>query len=345
MKKSLTTLETASITYFLTRACFMGISLNLILNLSKQDSYFSIISGSLLGFIPLLLYLLILKQKKDKNLHEFITDTFGKIIGHFIELIFFIFTLFFLAYLYREFSRFIQIEYLSKTPRIVIFMSFLIPTFYLLRKGINILGRVSLVLFYFSIILILVTFSSLIFQINFVNLLPIFSHTDKIMHSSFIYIGLNILPLFFLTILPYSNDKKTPKYIFWTYVISSIILFITAFLTVAILGFDLASTYIYPEFHLLKQVDVIGVLGHIESILAFQGIFDFFMLLAIGFYFLTTFFSFKYTNSLIFIFFILIYLMFPTISTQNIIIGSFAIYFILPLFLYIGSKITNKKSR
>lgn len=345
MKKSLTKLETASITYFLLRACFMGISLKLILNTAKQSSYLSISLGSILGFLPLFLYLLILKKKREQNLHEYITTTFGKIIGTMIEIIFFCFTLFFLSYLYHEFTRFIQIEYLSKTPRLIIFFSFLIPLFYLVRKGINVIGRVGLILFYLSILIIIITFTSLIFQINLSNLLPIIEPTGAILNSSSLYIGFNVLPLFFLTVLPYHKEEHHTKFIFWTYILGSIVLIITTFLTIAILGFDLASTYTYPEFHLLKQVSVIGVLGHIESILAIQGIFDFFMILTIGFYFLTTFFHFKYTISLIFITFFATYFLFPTLDHQLILRGTYFIYLLLPLLLYLLSILKKDKQK
>ncbi len=346
MKKSLTKLETASVTYFLLRACFMGISFKLILNTAKQNSYLSVGLGSILGFIPLFLYLFILRKKKEQNLHEYITRTFGKIIGTIIEIIFFCFTLFYLSYLYHEFTRFVQIEYLSKTPRLLIFFAFLIPLFYLVRKGINVIGRVSLILLYLSIIIIFITFSNLIFQINLSNLLPILKSSKEIFNSASLYIGFNILPLFFLTVLPYQKEEHHTKFIFWTYILGSIVLIMTAFLTIAILGFDLASTYTYPEFHLLKQVSVIGVLGHIESILAIQGIFDFFMILTIGFYFLTTFFHFKYTISLIFITFFITYFLFPNLDTSFILKGTYLIYFILPIILYLVSllKKTNKKS-
>lgn len=342
MKKSLTQLETASITYFLIRACFMGISLKLVLNIAHQTSYLSIIFSSFMGLIPLFLYLGILKTKKNQNLHEYITSTFGKILGSIIELIFFCFTLLFLSYLYREFNKFVQLEYLSQTPRLFLFISFLIPLFYLVRKGINVIGRVSLILLYLSIIIILITFSSLIFQINFSNLLPLIYKSSDIIDSSILYIGLNILPLFFLTVLPYQKQETNHKFIFWTYIIGSILLIITTFLTVAILGIELASTYSYPEFHLLKQVSVIGILGHIESILALQGIFDFFMLLTIGFYFLTTFFHFKYTISIIFITFLITYFLFPNININIILNGTYLVYFILPILLYFVSLIRKK---
>lgn len=345
MKKSLTKLETASVTYFLLRACFMGISLKLILNTAKQSSYLSISLGFIIGFLPLFLYLLILKRKKEKNLHEYITFTFGKMLGTVIEIIFFCFTLFYLSYLYHEFTRFIQIEYLSKTPRLLIFFVFLIPLFYLVRKGINVIGRVSLILLYLSIIIIFITFSSLIFQMNPSNLLPILKPGKELLNSTSLYIGFNILPLFLLTVLPYHKEEQHTKFIFWTYVLGSIALIITTFLTIAILGFDLASTYTYPEFHLLKQVSVIGVLGHIESILAIQGIFDFFMILTIGFYFLTTFFHFKYTISLIFITFLITYFLFPTLDTSFILRGTYLIYFILPIILYLVSLLKKDKQK
>ena len=267
----------------------MGISLNYILKYAKQDSYLSMIVGSILGLLPVVVYLYIIKDKKEQSLKEYLQTKAGKIIGTLVWIFMFFFTLLFTSYVFQEFTHFIQIEYLSKTPRIFILFAFLLPLLYLVKKGIKVIGEVSTILFYFSIILLLITCSSLIFQVDFENLLPIFEHTNQVLDTSFIYVGFNVLPLFFLTNLPFEKNTNYGKMITSIYFLNMIILTVTTFLTVTILGIHLASTYIYPEFHLLKQVSVIGVLGHLESILAFQGIFDSYIMLAIALYFLSTF--------------------------------------------------------
>ena len=259
----------------------------------------------------------------------------------------FFFTLLFTSYVFQEFTHFIQIEYLSKTPRIFILFAFLLPLLYLVKKGIKVIGEVSTILFYFSILLLLITCSSLIFQVDFENLLPIFEHTDQVWDTSFIYVGFNVLPLFFLTNLPFENNTHYGKMITGIYFLNMIILTVTTFLTVTILGIHLASTYIYPEFHLLKQVSVIGVLGHLESILAFQGIFDSYIMLAIALYFLSTFTEYKHIVELSFVIFLITYLFSNSIlNAQFMIYGIYLVYLILPCFVIIIGfikSIFNKK--
>ena len=340
--KHLNKLEICSITYFLMRACFMGISLNIILNLTKQDSYMSILLGSILGFIPLLLYLYIIKDKKDLNLKDYLKKQ-NKYIGSIIWIIMFIFTLLYTSYIYHQFTHFIQIEYLSKTPRFIILLAFLIPLLYLVKKGIKVIAEVSTILFYFSVILLVITLSSLIFQINIENILPILTNKNNIFNSSLTYISFNVIPIFFLTNLPYTKENNYQKVIIKTYILSSIILFITTFLTISILGINLTKAYIYPEFHLLKQVSVIGFLGHLESILAFQGIFDSFIMLTINLYFLSTFINYKYITEICFIIFLITYLFSNTLLNYKFIIyGSIITYLVLPIFVIVYKKIKSK---
>lgn len=334
--KSLNKLEISSITYFLMRSCFMGISLNYILKYAKQDSYLSMIVGSILGLLPVVVYLYIIKDKKEQSLKEYLQTKAGKIIGTLVWIFMFFFTLLFTSYVFQEFTHFIQIEYLSKTPRIFILFAFLLPLLYLVKKGIKVIGEVSTILFYFSIILLLITCSSLIFQVDFENLLPVFEHTNQIWDTSFIYVGFNVLPLFFLTNLPFEKNTHYGKMITGIYFLNMIILTVTTFLTVTILGIHLASTYIYPEFHLLKQVSVIGVLGHLESILAFQGIFDSYIMLAIALYYLSTFTEYKHIVELSFVIFLITYLFSNSIlNAQFMIYGIYLVYLILPCFVII----------
>ena len=57
--KKITNLEFGSIIYFIIRAYFVGVSLNALLFISKQDNWISILFGIIIGIIPLLLYIYI----------------------------------------------------------------------------------------------------------------------------------------------------------------------------------------------------------------------------------------------------------------------------------------------
>lgn len=158
---------------------------------------------------------------------------------------------------------------------------FIIPTIYLLSKGIGVIGKCSVIFFYFSLILIALPIFSLQFQVHLDNAMPIFEHgIMPILDGSYQYISNSVLVLFLLLSIPkdmIQDDSKFNKRIIIMYFVTSVILFSILFLTITVFGVRLATLYQYPEFHLLKRVSIIGFIQRIESTLSIQWIFDIFM--------------------------------------------------------------------
>ena len=59
-----------SVNYFLTRALFLGIGFSLITGITKQDSFFAFVIGTLIGLVFIFLINKIEQYKKEKTLHE-----------------------------------------------------------------------------------------------------------------------------------------------------------------------------------------------------------------------------------------------------------------------------------
>ena len=89
--KKITNFELGSIVYFLSRAYFIGISLNSLIVISKQDSWFSILLATLIGIIPLLMFLYIFSYEPDLNLNQKIIKLFGKVFGNIINILLLLF--------------------------------------------------------------------------------------------------------------------------------------------------------------------------------------------------------------------------------------------------------------
>lgn len=292
MKKVLNSFEVSTFAFYIMRCSFVGITINNLILVAKQDSYMSIIVGFIFGFIPLLLYLFLMNFKKEYTFPQLVEHLFGKISGRIINILLLIFVLCFSIIIYWNLTNLINSQYLSKTPAFVIGFVFIIPTIYLLTKGLHVISKSSVIFFYLAVILFLIPFIGLIFQVNIGNIFPTLSNgAEPIINGSYQYIANNVLPLFLLLAIPkemIKDDKRFNKRIIIIYCFGCFILFSILFLTITVFGVKLSTIYQYPEFHLLKRVSIVGFIQRIESTLSIQWILDLFIANILTLYFFTS---------------------------------------------------------
>lgn len=294
MRKMLNSFEVSTFVFYMMRCSFVGITINNLILMAKQDSYLSVILGFIIGFIPLLLYLYLMNYKKDYNINDLIELFFGKKLGRFINILICIFLLYLSTVIFWNLTNLITSQYLSRTPALAIGVMFIIPTIYLLCKGIGVIGKCSVIFFYMSIILVLLPVIGLQFQVQLENMLPFLEHgLTPVLDGGLQFTTNSVLVLFLLLSIPkemIQDDKNFNKRIIMMYCVTSIILFSLIFLIITVFGVRLATIYQYPEFHLLKRVSIIGFIERIESTLAIQWIFDIFMTNIFTLYFVSHYF-------------------------------------------------------
>ena len=299
--KKLSTLQFCAIEYFLILANNVGLTTYILFHYAKQDGLLSIILGSIIGIIPLLTYLKIMNTKPELNIFEKIEEKF-KTTGKILNIILVIAVAFFTATNYNNLIDFISSQYLSKTPQIIIALSFLPAIIYILTKGTTVIGRTVFILLIISATLVFLTIIGLIWQIKIDNILPILENGIKQpIICSFIYVIYNITPLFLLTIIPKNeilDKEKFNKRVIITYIIANIIIFIIFFLTLSVLGTNLANLYQYPEYDVLKKVSLIGFIERTESTISLRWTFYVFAVTIMGILFITKYlkFTFKIKN-------------------------------------------------
>lgn len=289
MKDKLQFAEIGTLIYFIVRSSFIGIAIDNYLHFAKVDSYLSIIIGIIIGFIPLLIIIKISNIDKKKNIHEIIDLVLGSKIGKIISFILLLFTFFYASILFYDLINFISSEYLYKTPSILIGIMVLIPIIYLLTKGLRTLCRTSIILFILSIILYLFSIIGLIPNFEITNLLPFLENGLKgPMIGSIHFVAYEVLPLFILGIIPkenYEGKKSNDKKIIITFLIISILTLVSIVFVIGVLGIDLSLLYQYPDYHMLRRIQVGGFIQRTESILAIQWVLCLFMMLAFCMYY------------------------------------------------------------
>lgn len=269
---------------FMGRALFIGIGLQTILEISKYDSWLTIIIGFIIGFIPILL--ICYMNKKNINLFELINTIFNKFIAKIINFIIILFLLFTLIVLTNDFINFTNIKYLFETSNYVIAILFFIPALFLVHKGIETIGRSGLFLFFISTFIVLIICLALLGDIDITNIKPFLSKgIFPLLKGALYFIVYTTIPILFLSIVPKSDEsyKKYNKRLIIGYIISSISLFLTMFFITTIYNYEYISLFSYPEYFTLKKIDY-GFISNVENILSFYFILDYFFSMVILLY-------------------------------------------------------------
>lgn len=323
MKKNL---GYTTIAYFISRAFFAGITSMSLITLAKQDSWISLILAFIIGFIPIFIFYKIASYDEALNILEKIDKIFPKsrkylkfILGTFIFMI--------TMLNFWNLTNLIISQFLSKTPNIVIALSLIFPIILLINKENKIISRASTIIFFFSIILVILSITGLISKFQITNIKPILEYNP--VKGILPYISYNTLPLFMMLIFP---NKYVKESIVKGYVLSSISLLIGFMFLIAILGVNLVTLFQYPEFHLLKLAYDGFITFRMENFLAIQWIFDIFIFTSIGLKFCNESFNMKKVYIIPIVMLIINNFIFPNSTISNILITYYFPY-IIPIFL------------
>ena len=281
--------EMGALTFFLVRAYYIGITFNNLIQITKQDSYISIIISFILGLIPLLIIYYIFNYEPELSLPKKNLKLFGQILGTIINILFIWFTFFLILILFSNLVTFIFSQYLNKTPTLIISSVFIFAIIYVLVHDIKTICRTAMMLFFLTILFYLLSLIGLSTQMSINNFKP-FLETSylSLFKGSYSYITYNILPLYLLLIIPknHIDNKHFFKYITIGYILANISLFLVSLTTIGIFGIKLCQLYEYPEFQVLKYVSLIGISARIDGILIIQWIFDLLIFIIIGLYYI-----------------------------------------------------------
>lgn len=342
IKNKLNNFDIGTLNYFITRTFLTGFLFNSLLNLIKQDSWIIPLIGIVIGIIFSLLVIYIFNYMPHLNFAEKLTNLFNKKIGTMMVIIFCIFCFFTCLLTYLNLNNFIHGQFLSKTPTLAISIVCIASIFYTLTKGLNTIAKTGNILFYIAMILFFISFIGLLPFMETENLKPFLNQKPlNYLEALNCFYSFNIVPMLFLTIIPRDkiNNVKLKKTLIISFILSAFTMFTVMFSTLASFGYELTSLYKYPEFHVLKNISLMGLQARIESILIIQCIFDFFMFVVLTIYFianslkLTT--KFKNENILYAILCIILVILTNYFSKYNVFLDDFALKYVqIPILIF-----------
>lgn len=288
MNETLTKGQFAILSIFLSTSLFLGATVYGVIHIAYQDAWLSMIISYLVGFIPLFIYYKLLNHNPKYNIIELLNNKF-KNFGKIISGIFIVFMIIHTSLMLWNTSNFINSQYLYQTPILMISILFMIGIIYIVETGITGIGKTGIIIAIMSTVLAIITTIALTPEVELDNLKPMFeSGTFNIIKASFISLVYNVLPIFALLIVPknnINNNKKLAKTFIISYSLVFLFMFIVIFYLITVLGVDLANLYQYPEYHILRLVNVANFFQRVESIISFIWILNSIMGISICLYF------------------------------------------------------------
>lgn len=236
-------LEYNSAIFLSSISLFLGIGINRVVSIAKNDSWISVIIGSILGLLFLYLFKK-LKNKKRKWL---------SLLANIIILSIDIFLI----------TKLISSIYLNKTPDFMVMLPFLIIIYYGVKKGFSTILKVSSILFFVYILITIIPVVTLVPSINY-------DYFKPILNNSFINILIGALRFAIISISPiviFPNFKENFNY--KSYVFSCLLLLTIIAGVIGNLGLDLSLLYRYPEYMVFKNISLMGFIENIQNILSY----------------------------------------------------------------------------
>ncbi len=148
--------------------------------------------------------------------------------------------------------------------------------FRITKKGWQTIGRVGELFMPISLCLFLLTAVILIFYGKLDHFLPVITH-DKIdfITCTLYYAFYSSSPFLLFLNAPVKESKFTSKYLFASFTVT-----IMGIIIIAVLGSNLIQIYRFPEYMVLKKIQIFSFLEKIENVISMASIVDLFMILA-----------------------------------------------------------------
>lgn len=271
MNKKISTNELFAISICMSGALFPGFGSPFLLRYGKSTSLITNVLGFLLGLIPLLMMIFIFKKMKNENIFNFNKRKLS-ILGYIINIILIAIASFIAFINSWSLFNFIISQFLTRNSYYIISLCLCSIIAISVIKGIESIGRTTLLLITILIITMIISSGLLIPNIKIDNLLPILNISKtNFLKSTIMYLSLTSLPIFFL--LGINKQKIVDKENYSKKIIISSIFTLIAvtgylFLILATFGTELSSIFAYPEYTLFKSIRSFEFIQRIENILA-----------------------------------------------------------------------------
>ncbi len=238
---------------------------------AKQDAWLAILLAILIALIMALIYGRLHYLFPEKDLFDMIEILFGKFIGRGLVLLFVVFTFEYVAQELTYLSEYISIMGLPQTPKIAPAICSILLCIWLVKAGIEVIGRCAQLFLPFVIVLIFVTILLLIPDMNVNHLSPVlYNGITPVLEGSFSAFVSPFGEIIIFTIIFSSfKTKKSPYKIYiFPLLIAGITLVTISTANLLVLGVDISSMIYFPSHFTVSIINIGNTIQRMEIVAA-----------------------------------------------------------------------------
>jgi len=260
---------------------------SVVANITKQDGWISFLLAILFGTFIILIVVQLAKYYPSLTLIDISQIVLGKTIGKFIGILYIFFFLYLSSLLLFEVSNMIQISLLRATPTIVLTLLISILIYMSTTKGIEVIARSNEFFTPIAFIGFWLTLFLAIPQMEWKNLLPVFSVDMKtIVKGSLNIQGLTYFEIaVFLMIIPFLNQQKNlTKIMVSGGIFAGLTLLVIFLSSILVLGSQFAGLSIFSPIGLASTINIADFLTRLETLLTMTYVITLFTKMIVSFY-------------------------------------------------------------
>lgn len=249
----------------------------------KTDGWIVLIAGALLTMGIAFLHGYIVKSFPSKSYFEIIALTLTKPVAYLLTTFFAIYLIGSSGFLLRIFAEVVKTILLRRTPLEAIIIIMLVPIGYLVRKGIEPMGRLTNIVFPTSVIFVILLFGLTLGEADFSNLKPVFQASPQQLFGA-----LDIVLFSFLgyeTLLVFGSFLKEPQKAtrVGPIAVFAVLIFYLLLNIATLTNFDIYQMQhlIWPTLSVFKTIEFPGAfVENVEIVVMAVWVFTIFMTLA-----------------------------------------------------------------
>lgn len=237
---------------------------------AKNDLWIAIILGLFMIFPMITIFARLNYIFPNKDLFDIVEICFGKFIGKVITIIFTWYAFYWTADIVTNYYLFIKTVSLTKTPKIILIIILTSLCAWVIKEGIEVLGRWSEFFFVIVIISIFFAIFLLIPDMNITNIRPILQNGVKpVLKGAY---SVFMLPLgqtlaFTLVFSNFKTEKSPYKIYIFGVLIGSILTMFISTTNILVIGIDEATAVYYPSYAAAMRMDIFHFLQRTEVII------------------------------------------------------------------------------
>lgn len=238
---------------------------------ARQDLWLSLILSVLFSLPMALLFAYLHEKFQGKNLFDIIEICFGEFIGKAIIILFLWYTFFIGAMVIVNIGYFAKTVTLPETPRIVVQCCKIFLCIWIVKEGIEVIGRWSELFSILYYVVIVIAILLLIPKMDIKNLTPVLYHgINPVLYGAFLTFTFPFgeIVVFSMVFSSFMNKKSPYRIYIKGLLISGMIVLFISLTTIMVLGINNALSLYYPTYSAISRIDILNFLQRLEILSA-----------------------------------------------------------------------------